>query len=144
MGKEGKFQGKTTKDDIIQAVLKTKRHVSCQRVPKKLPVLYSYTPFTPTFEYFYTDICYTCDILQLCMRTLATRYFSGYYFSQNIFLTILDLNWILLDIISHQPYFKPYFFHISHNISHKTYLCGDIFMATYCVLFLGGFGFLHF
>ena len=56
MGKEGKFQGKTTKDDIIEAVLKTKRHVSCQRVPKKLPVLYSYTLFTPTFQYFYTDI----------------------------------------------------------------------------------------
>ena len=29
MGKEGKFKGKTTKDDIIEAVLKTKRHVSC-------------------------------------------------------------------------------------------------------------------
>ena len=29
MSKEGKFKGKTTKDDIIEAVLKTKRHVSC-------------------------------------------------------------------------------------------------------------------
>ena len=29
MGKEGKFKGNTTKDDIIEAVLKTKRHVSC-------------------------------------------------------------------------------------------------------------------
>ena len=55
MGKVGKFKGKTTKD-IIETVLKTKRHVSCKRVPKKLPVLYSYTLFTPTFQYFYTDI----------------------------------------------------------------------------------------
>ena len=29
MGKKGKFKGKTTKDDIIETVLKTKRHVSC-------------------------------------------------------------------------------------------------------------------
>ena len=56
MGKEGKFQGKTTKDDIIEAVLKTKYQFSCQRVPKKLPVLYSYKLFTPTFQYFYTVI----------------------------------------------------------------------------------------
>ena len=29
VGKEGKIRGKTTKDDIIETVLKTKRHVSC-------------------------------------------------------------------------------------------------------------------
>jgi hypothetical protein len=29
MGKEGKFKGKTTKDDIIEAALMTKCHISC-------------------------------------------------------------------------------------------------------------------
>ena len=29
MGKEGEIKGKTTKDDNIEAVLKTKRHVTC-------------------------------------------------------------------------------------------------------------------
>ena len=50
MGKEGKTS-------IIEAVLKTKRPVSCKRVPKKLPVFFIFTYlFTQTFQYFYTDI----------------------------------------------------------------------------------------
>ena len=71
MGKEGKFQGKTTKDDIIEAVFKDKRHINCQRVPKKLPVLYSYTLFTLTFQYFYTDI--SAISVTFCNSVLAVR-----------------------------------------------------------------------
>merc|ERR1712208_77513 len=36
--------------------LKTNAMLIVREYPKKLPVLYSYTLFTPTFQYFYTDI----------------------------------------------------------------------------------------
>ena len=60
--------------------------------PKKLPVLYSYTHFTPIFNIFtqiyflHSYICHICDISQLCLYHLFYLYHLFLYFYIYLYL----------------------------------------------------------